>query len=156
MSEFETILAQHPFFEGMNSIYLRILSGCASDVSFNAGNFIFRQGDEANWFYLIRQGKVALELPVSVHGPLIIETLTDGDILGVSWLFPPYLCQWDAHVQGLVRAVAFNALCLRGLCEEDHDLGFELMKRFAGAMIQRLHAARLQCTDIYGFQMKSK
>jgi hypothetical protein len=81
---------------------------------------------------------------------MTIETIGEGEVLGWSWLFPPYRWQFDAQAVGLVRAIAFDGRCLRGKCEEDHDLGYWLMQRFAQVMSQRLQATRLQLLDLYG------
>ena len=156
MAELESILSEHPFFDRIDPIYLRILGGCASEASFKAGDVIFRQGEEAVRFYLIREGRVALEFFSSAREAITIETISEGDILGDSWLFPPYLCHCDARAREATRAIAFNAGCLRGICDDDHDLGFELMKRFSEIMVKRLQAAMLQCVDIYRAPAKGR
>jgi CRP-like cAMP-binding protein len=149
MTEVETILADHRFFKGIDPIYLKILSECAATAGFGAGYLIFQQGEAANRFYIIRQGRVAVEYHSPTRGPIILETLGDHDILGASWLIPPYRWHWDARTLEPTTVIAFNAKCLRAICEEDHDLGFELMKRFSAIVIQRLQATRLQCLDVY-------
>ncbi len=150
MRTLESLLAEHPFFKGLDPRYLELLAGCASNVRFNAGEFIFREGGEANQFYLIRHGKVALEVFVPERGPVTIQTIDAGDVLGWSWLFPPYRWHFDARAVELTRAIAFDGQCLRTKCDEDHDLGYELMKRFARIITERLQATRLQLLDVYG------
>jgi CRP-like cAMP-binding protein len=152
MQTLEPILAEHPFLKDLNPRHLQLIVGCAWNARFNAGQFIFREGEEANHFYLIRHGKVTLEIFVPGRGPLVIQTLTEGDVLGWSWLFPPYRWHFDAQAIGLTRAIALDGKCLRSKCEEDHDLGYELLKRFSHIMLQRLQATRLQLLDIYGAQ----
>ena len=149
MRTLETILADHPFFAGLSKRHLEILSGCASNVVFEEGHIIFREGEEANQFYLIREGKVALEVHAAGVGTIIIQTLNAGDILGWSWLVPPYRWHFDARANEPTRAIALNGECLRGKCEQDHDLGYELLKRFAEIITQRLQATRLQLLDVY-------
>jgi CRP/FNR family cyclic AMP-dependent transcriptional regulator len=149
MQTLEPILAEHPFFKGLIKPYLELLAGCASNVRFEAGEYILRQGQEANNFYIIRHGKVALELLSPGRGSITIETIGVGDVLGWSWLFPPYHWRFDARAIELTRAIALDGVCLREKCESDHNLGYELMKRFAEIVTQRLQATRLQLLDVY-------
>lgn len=149
MSEIIDVLSEHLFFKGIDPVYLRILEGCARYKRFEEGEWIMHQGGEANRFYIIYDGRVCLQFTSPKCGMVIVETLGKGDILGASWMFEPYVCHWDARALEQTHTIAFNAVCLRGICEEDHDLGYELMKRFSCAMVKRLHAARLKCADIY-------
>lgn len=149
METLETTLLQHPFFKDLEPRHVRLIVGCASNVRFQSGDFLLREGEEANQFYLLRYGKVALQV-MGPHGPLTIETLSAGEVLGWSWLFPPYRWQFDAQALELVRAIAFDGRCLRSKCDEDRDLGYELMRRFAQVMVQRLQATRMQLLDLYG------
>lgn len=149
MSEILEVLSEHPFFEGLDPVYLRILAECAMHKSFQQGDWIMLQGGEANRFYLIQQGRVSLQFTSPSCGTVMVETLGDADIIGDSWLVEPYRWHWDARALEYVRAIAFNAKCLRGICEEDHDIGYELMKRFSCIMVRYLQAARLKCSDIY-------
>ena len=112
---------------------------------------LFRDGDEANTFYVLRHGAVALETFVPARGPVTIETLETGEVLGWSWLFPPYRWHFDARALSLVRATAFDGACLRGKCEADPALGYELMSRFAQVAIERLQWTRLRLLDVYGY-----
>jgi CRP-like cAMP-binding protein len=150
MDTLETLLAEHPFLKGLEAHNLQLIVGCASNVRFDAGEFIFREGEEANQFYIIRHGKVALEIYTPERGPITIETLGEGEILGWSWLFPPYHWHFDARAVELTRAIALDGKCLRTKCEQDHTLGYELTKRFAHIITQRLQATRLQLLDVYG------
>jgi CRP-like cAMP-binding protein len=149
MRTLETVLSEHPFFTGLEQRYLRIIVGCASNVVFEKGQVIFREGEEADRFYLIRQGRVALEVHAAGIGTITIQTLDAGDILGWSWLVPPYRWHFDARAVETTRAIALDGDCLRRKCEEDHDLGYELLKRFAEIITQRLQATRLQLLDVY-------
>jgi CRP/FNR family cyclic AMP-dependent transcriptional regulator len=146
----ERVLAEHPLLRGCHPQYIQLLAGCASNVRFNAGEVIFRQGDQADLFYLIRQGKVALEVPDSAGDPIIIQTLTEGDVLGWSWAITPYRWHFDARAVELTRAIALDGKCLREKCEVDHDLGYEVMRRVTHVMEHRLQATRLQLLDVYG------
>jgi CRP-like cAMP-binding protein len=152
METLEGILSVHPFFHELPPRHLGLVVGCASNVRFDAGEFLFRTGTEANQFFLIRHGRAALEIAAPGRPPLILETLGEGEVIGWSWLIPPYRWMFDARALEQTRAVALDGKCLRGKCEADHDLGYELFKRFAHVMEQRLMAARLQLLDVYGTQ----
>ena len=146
----EPLLREHPFFQGLDAKYIELLVGCASNVRFNAGDLMCKAGSDANHFFILRAGKVAVQFNVPEKEPMIIQTLRDGDVLGWSWLFPPYKWNFDSRAVELTRALAMDATCLRKKCEEDHDLGYELMKRFAVLALERLKATRLQVLDLYG------
>jgi len=150
METLERILSEHPFFKGLEESYLQLLVGCASNVRFDAGEVIFREGEEANKFYLIRQGKVAVEMFAPSRGPIILQTLGEGEVLGWSWLVAPYRWRFDGRAVELTRAIALDGECLRGKCEEDHDLGYELMKRVSLVMEKLVQATRMQLADVYG------
>lgn len=150
METLERVIAEHPFFKGLESYYTTLLTGCAANARFRGGTYIFREGEEANQFYLIRSGKVSLELFAPQRKPIVIETLAEGDVLGWSWLFPPYLWKFHAHANVETRAIVLDGKCLRGKCEQNHDLGYEVLKRFSAITAQRLNATRMQLLDVYG------
>jgi CRP-like cAMP-binding protein len=129
---------------------LKIVVGCASNVKFDQGEFVFREGGDADKFYLIRHGRIALEVFTTNKGPVTLQTLGEGEVVGWSWLIPPYHWHFDARAVELTRALALDGKCLRGKCDDDHSLGYELMKRFTHIMEERLQAARLQLLDLYG------
>lgn len=146
----DRILLEHPVLKGCHPRYIQLLVDCASNARFNAGDVIFRQGEEADIFYLIRQGKVALEIPGSGSVPIVIQTLAAGDFLGWSWAVTPYRWHFNARALELTRAIALDGKCLRDKCEVDHDLGYEVMRRVTHLMEHRLQATRLQLLDVYG------
>jgi len=150
MENLEKYLSEHPFLSGLSPEHLKLITGCASNVVFKAGQFIFREGEAADKFYLIRQGQVVVETFVPQKGPLVIRTRSEDDIFGWSWMVPPYKWHFDARAAELTRALAIDGKCLREKCERDHDLGYEIMKRFATVIAERLEATRLQLMDIYG------
>ena len=150
MPTLEPILAQHPFFGGLKPEHLQSLTGCASNVRYSAGTYIFREGDVASNFYIIRQGKVAVETHAAERGLITIQTIEAGEVLGWSWLFPPYRWHFSARVVEPTLAFALDGTCLRDKSGGDHDLGYELLMRFAQVIIQRLEATRLQLLDVYG------
>ena len=146
----ERVLADLPFFAGLDDAVLTVLAGCARNVRFEAGETLFREGDAADTFLVVRQGSVALELFAPARGPMIIETIDAGEVIGWSWLFEPYRWHFDARALTRVRATAFDGACLRGKCEADTALGYDLMRRFAQVMIERLQWTRLRLLDVYG------
>jgi CRP-like cAMP-binding protein len=152
MEKLDSLLAAHPFFQDLSQPHIQLISGCASNVHFDAGQFVFREGEDADQFYVIRHGKVSLEIFAPDRGALTIQTLGVGDVLGCSWLFPPYKWQFDARALELTRATALDGTCLRTKCEEDYELGYRLGQRFARVVMQRLQATRLQLLDVYGVQ----
>jgi len=150
MRDLEQTLREHPFLEGLDAEHIKLLVGCASNVVFKSGEFIIREGEEANAFYFIRQGRVLVETHVPQKGPIMIRSREAGEILGWSWLVRPYRWHFDARAAELTRAIALDGKCLREKCEEDHDLGYEVMKRFAVIIAELLEATRLQLLDVYG------
>jgi CRP/FNR family transcriptional regulator, cyclic AMP receptor protein len=111
---------------------------------------LLREGQPADRFYIIRHGVVALEIEAPGQGPLVIQTLHDGEVLGWSWLFAPHRWAMDGRTVEPCSVVTFDGACLRGKCEADHELGFQLMSRFAQNVIERLQTTRLQLIDVYG------
>ena len=152
METLQRILAEHPFFSDMEERLLEILVGCAANVRFESGEVIFREGEEADKFYLIRHGRVALQLFADRRGSLTISTLEGGDILGWSWLSPPYRWKFSARAVEATRAISLDGKCLREKSEKDHDLGYELLKRFVHIIEDRLQATRLQLLNVYETQ----
>jgi CRP-like cAMP-binding protein len=150
MENLEPILAEHPFLQGLEPRHIQLIVGCASNVRFDPGQYLFHEGDQANKFYFIRHGKVAVEIRAAGKGPITIQTLGEGEVLGWSWLIPPYEWHFDARAVELTRAFALDGKCLRTKCEEDRDLGYEMLKRFTHIIEQRLQATRLQLLDLYG------
>jgi len=155
METLERIIAEQPFFADLEPGFLQLVTGCASNVRFEAGAYIFKEGDEANEFYLIRSGKVALELFAPQHKPIIVETLGVGEILGWSWLLSPFVWKFFARAVEETRAIALDGKCLRTKCEQNHDLGYEMLKRFAHIIERRLEATRFQLLDVYSTKKRA-
>lgn len=150
MEGLEPIIRAHPFFAGLREDFCTLVCGCARNLRFEAGQYLVREGDSADYLYLLREGRVALEMTAPGRGAITFQTLEAGDLVGVSWLIPPYRWTHDAKALERTRAIAMDATCLRRKCEEDHDLGYELMKRFVPVLIERLQGTRLQMLDVYG------
>jgi CRP-like cAMP-binding protein len=150
MKTLDAELAESPVFRGLTEAQLELIAGCGQNTGFEAGDYLFREGGQADTFYLLRHGRVQLEIFAPGRGAVTIQTVDDGDVVGWSWLFPPYRWHFDARALDSVRAVAFDGACLRRKCEEDHSLGFELLGRFSPVMLERLQATRMQLLDVYG------
>jgi CRP/FNR family transcriptional regulator, cyclic AMP receptor protein len=144
------LVCEHPFLAGIARDHCALLCGCARNIRCDKASYLFREGDPADRFFLIRHGRVALEIMAPGRGPLRLLTLGEGEIVGVSWLVPPYRWIFDAQALEVTRAVAIDARCLRDKAESDHDFGYEMMKRFMTLLVERLHAAQLQVLDVYG------
>jgi CRP-like cAMP-binding protein len=146
----ERLLHNHEFFHGLDPRYVKLLAGCASNVRFGDGEFLFREGEPAAKFFLIRQGRVALEIAAPGRGSVIVQTVAEGEVVGFSWLLEPHRYVFDGLAVSPVLAFAIDGVCLRGKCEDDPRLGFDLMQRFARIAVKRLQATRLQLLDVYG------
>ena len=147
---FETILRQHPFFQGMKQEHIATLAGCAANAHFKKGQVIFRQNQEADCFYLVREGRVSVQIETAGQGTAAIQTLDKGDVLGWSWMFPPFVWNFDAVAMEETRAISLDARCLRIKCDTDVSLGYDLLKRFSSIVVQRLQASRIQLMDLFG------
>jgi CRP-like cAMP-binding protein len=146
----EPLLRGHKFFAGLDPEYLTLLGGCASNVVFRQGSFPFREGTPSDAFFLIREGRLALEIAGAGRGAIVVQTLGAGDVVGFSWLIEPHRWAFDGRAVEQVRAIQLDGACLRGKCAADPRLGYELMGRFAALASARLQATRLQLLDVYG------
>lgn len=146
----EKIVTNHPFLQGMKSEHLKLLADSAMESSFAADELIFREGDPANRFYLLQEGRVALEMRGKEHSVIPVQIIGAGDVVGWSWLFPPYYWHFDARAVSATKAIFFYGTRLRERCEEDPCLGYDLMKRMAGVIVARLRATRHQLVEAQG------
>jgi CRP-like cAMP-binding protein len=144
----ETLIRKHPFFKDLSPHHYRLLADSAMPTQFRAGEVVFQQGDPANRFYLLQRGKVAVETWMKERGTITIETLYGGDVLGWSWLFPPYYWQFGARALEETDAIFIYGTPLREECESDHEFGYELMKRVSAVMLERLQATRRQLVGV--------
>ena len=150
MQTIDALLRESPAFSCLDPAQLELVAGCATNAHFAADDVLFREGDQADTFYLVRHGSVALETFVPARGSLLIETIEAGEVIGWSWLFSPYRWHFDARALTTIRATAFDGACLRGKCDDDPALGYALMSCFARIMIERLQWTRLRLLDVYG------
>jgi CRP-like cAMP-binding protein len=142
-----TLVGQQPFFKGLTARHLQLLTASALEMQFEAGQSIFQEGSPANRFYLILEGKVVLESDLKERGVIPIQTLGPGDDLGWSWLFPPYYLHSSARALEPTRTIFFYGTRLREQCEQDHDLGYQLMGRIAEVVIKQLQATQRRLTE---------
>ncbi len=135
-------LAEHPFFKDLRPEHAQILFDCAKEAVFAPNEVIFRQGEPAGQLYLIEKGKVALESREHPHKDFLVQVLVDGDLIGWSWLFPPFLWHFQARSLATTKVATFGAGHLLAACEKDHDFGYEIMKRITRLVISRLQSTR--------------
>ena len=149
MENLERLLREHHFLEGLRPEQVQFLVSCVKNQRFHAGDYLFREGDEADEFCLLRQGAVCLEVHVPGKGPVVMETLGAGDIVGLSWLRDPGVSHLDARAREEVVALVFDGACLRNKMDSDHDLGYALARRLLEQTYRRLERVRLQRLDVY-------
>jgi CRP/FNR family cyclic AMP-dependent transcriptional regulator len=146
----EPILKGHPFLKDLSQPFMDLLVGCARNERFEPGQYIAKTGDCADKFFIIREGRVAIEVQPPGRGAIIVETLADGDVLGWSWMFEPHQWILDARPLEPVRVISLDGACLRKKMEDDHDFGYEMFKRFAKLMLARIKALRKQVIENVG------
>lgn len=143
-------LPEHPFFAGLDPAAMDLMVGCARNVHFREGEALFRTGEPADTFYVVRHGRVALDVHDPHRGTLVIASLGEGEVVGWSWLVAPHRWMFDARATTAVSAVAMDGACLRDKCDADPVLGYALMQRVAHVMYERLQDARMRLLDMYG------
>jgi CRP-like cAMP-binding protein len=143
------LISHQPFFKGLSPHQLQLLADSAMQMNFAAGKVIFEEGGPANRFYLILEGKIALESELEGRGTIPIETLGPGDDLGWSWLFPPYYLHFSARALAPSRTIFFYGTRLREQCEQDHEFGYQLMKRIADALVRSLRATQRRLAETH-------
>ncbi len=144
------LVAAHPVMRGLPGDTAELVAGCARNAAFGPGALILAEGERADTLYLLRRGRVALEMHAPGHGPLLVQTIEAPSVVGWSWLFAPYRWRLDARALGPVGAIAVDAACLRAKADADPAFGYALMQRFAADVLERLQATRLRLLDVYG------
>ncbi|HET9188073.1 MAG TPA: cyclic nucleotide-binding domain-containing protein [Acidothermaceae bacterium] len=150
MKDVTQLLAEQPLFSDLGNDMFALVAGCAHNEHFGADDYLFRIGDPADRFYLVRRGLVALELVRTGGSRLIVDTVSNGGIVGLSWLVPPYRWNLDARAVEATSAVSIDAGCLRRKCEDEPRIGYVLLQRVSSALYQRMQAARVRMADVYG------
>jgi CRP-like cAMP-binding protein len=143
------LLLEHNFFHGMKPEYLELLAGCGKNHHFRDGEYLFREGEDATQFFVVRSGRVSLEAHDPLKGSVVVQTEGEGEVVGWSWLFPPYKCVLDAKAIVEVSAIVLDGRCMLAKCEQDPALGYDLMKRFALIVAERLQNSRIRLLDMY-------
>lgn len=144
IQKLDSMLRKHPFFKGMSEKQLKVIEGCAKNARFAEGKTLFLEGDPADAFYFLQEGSVSIELTVPNRPRSSVHTVGAGEILGWSWVSPPYHWHFNARALKPVKAIAFDARCLRSKLDQDHELGYELLRRFSEVIVQRLDATQVQ------------
>ncbi len=144
MEEIQKVVSKHPFFEGLDEWYLEQLARYGTFAEYASNEFLIRECGEADQFFLILEGKVAVGFESDGGNFSAVQELTEKDILGWSWLIPPHRWHFDAMAKTEVKVIVFDAKYLRTKCEEDPKLGYEMLKRLTHFITQRLLATRLQ------------
>jgi CRP-like cAMP-binding protein len=142
-------LPQHPFFAGLDPATIALAAGCATNVHFRPGALLFREGDPADVFYVLRHGRVSVQMRTPTEA-VVLDTAHDGDVVGWSWLVAPYRWTFDARATDDTSAIAFDGACLRDKCGSDPALGYAMLQRVVQVMSSRLHSARVRLLDLYG------
>ena len=149
MENLERLLREHDFLQGMTEEQTATIVSCAKNLRFGPGSFLMREGDDADTFYLLRIGRVVLEADIPGQGLVTMETVGPGDLLGLSWLFPPHRVQLGAVAAETVVALVVHGACVRGKMEADPALGYALTRRLLAETYSRLQRVRLQRLDVY-------
>jgi CRP-like cAMP-binding protein len=144
------LVALHPLLAGLPGDAVAEVAGCARNVAYAPGELLLAEGDPADTLFLVRRGRIAIEIHAPGRGPIVIETVGPGAAVGWSWLFPPYRWQFDARAAVAVGVVAVDAACLRAKADADDALGHQLVTRVAAVLLERLQATRIRLLDLYG------
>ena len=144
------LISTHPLLAGLSVDLIGEVAGCAVNRVWHAGELLITEGEAADTLYLVRRGVVAIEVNAPASGPIVIETVGPGGVVGWSWMFPPYRWHFDARAAGAVGAIAIDAACLRDKADADPELGHRLTLRVAGVLLERLQMTRVRLLDLYG------
>jgi len=143
----EDYLPTHAFFSELDDNFMKFLTDSATELKIKKGDVLFQQGERADKFYLLRNGQVSVQVPALMGPTLEIQTLGEDQILGWSWLIPPYRWNFQARALEDSDLLEFDGSAILARCEEDPKFGYELLKRFAALMSERLDAARQKTMD---------
>jgi len=146
----EQFVREHSLFEGMDPSQVTFIAGCGRLRRFAKGDYLTRENDPADAFYLLLEGRAVIETHRHNEPPTPLLTLGENDVVGWSWLIPPYRSQFDARALSDLRTVELDGRCIRNKCETDQQMGYQLLKRLSSVLVSRIHGARLQLLDIYG------
>lgn len=150
VKDLKQLLLEHEFLKGMEERYIDRIAEFARLKVVKPGEYLYRHGDPADCCYLLRDGCVAIELHHPSRGPVTLQTVGADKVLGWSWLVPPYEWKFDGRAIELTRGICIEATRLREECEQDHEFGYQILKRFAPIIAERLEATRIQLLDLFG------
>lgn len=142
-------LKEHSLVKGLLDAHVEFLSGCAKNLRIAPGRFLFREGSAADELYLVRSGKIALEVHDGARGPVVLETVGPDDALGWAAVNPPYRWSLDARAIEPTLLFAINGTCVRQKLDADHSFGYAFTKRLMNEIHERLERVRLQALDVY-------
>jgi CRP-like cAMP-binding protein len=142
-------LATHAFSEALCERHRMRLAVGARPFCASPGEYLARAGEPAHAFYLIQSGHVGIGTHLGERGAVPIQTLGPGDVVGWSWLLPPYEWHFDARAVDTVQGLFFDAAWLQQQCEQDYELGYHLLKQLLAVVTSRLGACRIIQLDIY-------
>ncbi len=143
-------MSDHPFFHGFDERFVQLAGSGATERSFEVGDILFQEGDIAKEFWLVFHGKVALEIPAADRPRLTIQTVGSGEVLGWSWLIPPYRWRFDARAVKATRILALDAKTLKDAFEARPEDGYRFLLRLLPVIGERLQNAWVQVLDIHG------
>lgn len=143
------VFAGHPFFRDLKEPFIHTLAECAQETEIPPETLVFHAGDPATAFLLILHGHITLEAYTPHRHAISIQTLGPGEVVGWSWLLPPYRWQFDVRTEEPSRVISFDGQCLRRLFDENHELGYQMLTRFLPVMTQHLRAMQMQLLEIY-------
>ncbi|HVY68564.1 MAG TPA: cyclic nucleotide-binding domain-containing protein [Verrucomicrobiae bacterium] len=149
MSNLTGKITRHPFFNGMKPEHMALAADCVREAAYQPGETLIRAGEPADSFFLIESGRVALEAHEPADGNVLIQELGIGEVLGWSWLFPPFSWQFTARAIEPTTVLVLSGAHLLVEAEKNHDFGFELMKRVSQVAIRRLQATRKRLLDAH-------
>lgn len=151
MKHIADLVAEHPFFGELSAENRELISGCGKHGVFKPGEYLMREGTEADRFYLIQSGLVSIEIHKPAGGAAVIQTATDGDVVGVAWLFDPPRWNFDVRATEITRVLQFDTQCLKKKCDDDPRFGYLIMEKFSQLLMERLHSTRVRLLDLYGY-----
>lgn len=150
MQTISDLLADQPLLKDLESQHLEFIAGCAKNVHFTEGETLFREGQVVDQIYLVRHGRVGIQIHVPGRGPVTLDAVGPGELVGWSGFVEPHCARLDAVALDSVSALALNATCIRSKCEADPRLGYAMLQRVVAVLENRLQAARIQLLDVYG------
>jgi CRP-like cAMP-binding protein len=149
MKTINELLTDQPLFADMSPDMVQFIAGCGRNEHYDTGAYLGKEGDPADHFYLIRKGRVAVELSHHIKGSIVIKTLEASDVAGFGWAFPPYRLNFDLRAIESTSVISFDAKCVLKKCEDDYKLGYHMIKKFAEIMKARLQDTRMQLINVY-------